>query len=109
MGDPEVVNLHGLSYEAYRAYTLNILYSALTHDHRSPSVGTVPRQSQPPYRVVSSALRERVEAGEWLPGEQLPTVREIAGQYGVSIATARKALGVLVEAGLIVVTPGWGS
>jgi DNA-binding GntR family transcriptional regulator len=36
-------------------------------------------------------------------------VREIAGQYGVSIATARKALGVLVEGGLIVVTPGWGA
>jgi DNA-binding GntR family transcriptional regulator len=36
-------------------------------------------------------------------------VREIAGQDGVSIATARKALGVLAEAGLIVVTPGWGA
>ena len=68
----------------------------------------MPRQPQPPYRLVSAALRERVEAGEWLPGEQLPTMREIAEQYGVSLATARKAVSVLAEEGLVTVTPGWG-
>jgi DNA-binding GntR family transcriptional regulator len=50
-----------------------------------------------------------VESGEWLPGEQLPTVRAIADQYSVILATARKALSVLAEDGLITVTPGWGS
>jgi len=69
----------------------------------------VPRQAEPPYRLVSAALRERVESGEWLPGEQLPTVRAIADQYSVSLATARKALAVLADDGLITVTPGWGS
>jgi GntR family transcriptional regulator len=44
-----------------------------------------------------------------LPGEHLPTVRAIADQYSVSLATARKALSVLAEDGLITVTPGWGS
>jgi len=73
-----------------------------------PTVGTVPRQAEPPYRAVSTVLRQRVEAGEWLPGEQLPTVRQIAEQYGVSIATARKALAVLAEAGLVRTEPGWG-
>ncbi len=69
----------------------------------------MPRQAEPPYRLVSAALRERVESGEWLPGEQLPTVRAIADQYSVSLATARKALSVLADDGLITVTPGWGS
>lgn len=69
----------------------------------------MPRQAEPPYRLVSAALRERVESGEWLPGEQLPTVRAIADQYSVSLATARKALAVLADDGLITVTPGWGS
>jgi DNA-binding GntR family transcriptional regulator len=50
-----------------------------------------------------------VEAGEWLPGEQLPTMREIADQYGVSLATARKAVSVLAEERLVTVTPGWGA
>jgi hypothetical protein len=32
-----------------------------------------------------------------------------AEEYGVSIGTARRALVVLREAGLIVVTPSWGA
>ncbi len=67
------------------------------------------RQAQPPYRAVSAALRERIDSGEWLPGEQIPSVRKIAEEYGVSIGTARRALVVLREAGLIVVTPSWGA
>jgi len=66
------------------------------------------RSAVPPYRVVSAALRERVGNGEWLPGEQLPTVRQIADQYGVSVATARRALVILRDDALITVTPGWG-
>lgn len=68
----------------------------------------MPRSSQPPYRAISAALRGRIESGEWLPGEQLPTVREIAAEYDVSVTTARKALDVLATAGLVTVTPGWG-
>ncbi|MGA3154299.1 MAG: winged helix-turn-helix domain-containing protein [Streptosporangiaceae bacterium] len=67
------------------------------------------RQAQPPYRAVSAALRDRIEAGEWLPGEQIPSVRQIAAQYEVSIGTARRALVVLRDEGLIVVTPSWGA
>jgi DNA-binding GntR family transcriptional regulator len=67
-----------------------------------------PRSQQPPYRVVSAALRDRIDAGEWLPGEQLPTVRDVAAEYGVSVTTVRKALGILQADGLITVTPGWG-
>ena len=59
------------------------------------------RQAQPPYRVVSAALRERIDSGEWLPGEQIPSVRKIADEYGVSMATARRAVVVLREADLI--------
>jgi GntR family transcriptional regulator len=78
------------------------------HDHGLPRVCGM-RRAQPPYRLVSAALRERVESGEWLPGEQLPTVREIAAQYAVSVTTARRALATLQDAGLVVVTPGWGA
>ena len=52
---------------------------------------------------------DRIEAGEWLPGEQIPSVRQIAAQYEVSIGTARRALVVLRDEGLIVVTPSWGA
>jgi hypothetical protein len=43
------------------------------------------------------------------PGEQIPGVRQIADEYGVSIGTARRATAVLAEEGLVVVTPSWGA
>jgi GntR family transcriptional regulator len=67
-----------------------------------------PRSSQPPYRLVSAALRERIDRGEWLPGEQLPTVRALADTYSVSVTTVRRALALLADDGLVTVTPGWG-
>ncbi len=47
-------------------------------------------------------------AGEWLPGEQLPPVRDLATAYDVSVTTVRKALAPLQADGLITATPGWG-
>jgi DNA-binding GntR family transcriptional regulator len=67
------------------------------------------RRAEPPYRAISAALRERILAGEWLPGEQIPSVRQLGEEYGVSIGTARRALAVLRDEGLIVVTPSWGA
>jgi GntR family transcriptional regulator len=67
------------------------------------------RRAEPPYRAVSAGLRERIRAGEWLPGEQIPSVREIGHEYGVSIGTARRAVAVLAEEGLVVVTRSWGA
>jgi GntR family transcriptional regulator len=77
-------------------------------DHDSPTVASMPRQAEPPYRLVSTDLRSRIEAGEWLPGEQLPTVRKIADHYHVAVSTARRAIGDLRDQGLVTVTPGWG-
>lgn len=67
------------------------------------------RRAEPPYRAISAALRERILAGEWLPGEQIPSVRQLSEEFGVSIGTARRALVVLRDEGLIVVTPSWGA
>lgn len=67
-----------------------------------------PRSADPPHRAISAALRERIEAGEWLPGEQLPPVRDLAAAYDVSVTTIRKALAPLQADGLVTVTPGWG-
>jgi DNA-binding GntR family transcriptional regulator len=67
-----------------------------------------PRDPRKTYIWVSTRLRERVEAGEWLPGEKLPDLRTIAEEYGVSLATAARAAQVLDEAGLVQVIPHYG-
>jgi DNA-binding GntR family transcriptional regulator len=64
-----------------------------------------PRQS---YRWVSDRLRERIAAGEWISGQQLPTTRELSETYSVSLPTITKAIRVLADEGLIEVLPGWG-
>jgi GntR family transcriptional regulator len=70
-----------------------------------------PRRSGPqvPYRRVADALRERLDAGEWLPGEALPGARVLAGEYGVSHTTISRAFELLAGEGRVTVVRGWGT
>jgi GntR family transcriptional regulator len=58
---------------------------------------------------VADALRERIDGGEWLPGEALPSLNALAEAYGVSRSTAARAVKVLTDEGRVTVTPGWGT
>jgi DNA-binding GntR family transcriptional regulator len=69
----------------------------------------VPRTPQVPYRAIADALRARLDAGEWLPGEQLPSASQIGEQYGVSRTTAARAVRVLAEEGRVTVVRNWGA
>ena len=68
-----------------------------------------PRGPQPPYLRIAHEIRQRIVHGELRPGEQVPSVTQLAGQYGVSRGTARRALDMLKEWGLTEATPGWGT
>jgi DNA-binding FadR family transcriptional regulator len=54
-------------------------------------------------------IQSRVLSGEWAPGSQLPSERELAVDYGVSRPVIREALAGLVEQGFIEIHPGRGS
>jgi GntR family transcriptional regulator len=69
----------------------------------------MPRGPIPPYRAVADALRERIDGGEWLPGEALPSVAELAQAYGVSSSTAGRAIRVLADEGKVTTVKGWGT
>ena len=70
-----------------------------------------PRRSGPqvPYRRVADALRGRLDAGEWLPGEALPGARVLAAEYGVSHTTVSRAMDLLATEGRVTVVRGWGT
>lgn len=53
---------------------------------------------EPLYERVKAQLVESIAAGEWQPGEAIPSERELATLYGVGIATIRTAVGALVAA-----------
>src|SRR4030095_5157942 len=53
------------------------------------------------YIRLASLFRRRIESGLWAPGQQIPTVDDLAAECGVARATIRQALGILEDEQLI--------
>jgi GntR family transcriptional regulator len=53
------------------------------------------------YRDIAAQLRQDIERGTYAPGESIPTEPALAGRYGVSRGTVRRALLVLKADGLL--------
>ena len=66
------------------------------------------RASVPPYLRVAGLIRDQIEGGELLPGEQIPSITALAREHGISTGTARRVQQTLRDWGLVVITPGWG-
>jgi DNA-binding FadR family transcriptional regulator len=58
---------------------------------------------------VYAALKDKIESGVLLPGEQMPSLRKISEDYGISQTTARKVIEALARDGLVEIKPRWGS
>lgn len=63
----------------------------------------------PRYRLVQDGLTNRIEKGEYAPGDKIPTEKELARVYGVSVGTVKTALLQLVHQGLLHRIQGKGS
>lgn len=61
------------------------------------------------YLRVAHSLRNRIGQGDWGPDQQLPTIGELAREYGVALITVRLALQLLATEGLILSTRGRGT
>lgn len=66
-------------------------------------------QDLPLYRQVASELRARIRAGVYVPGERLPTVRELGDALGVNFNTIARAYRLLESEGEIVSRQGQGT
>ncbi|MFI6344147.1 GntR family transcriptional regulator [Streptomyces sp. NPDC050560] len=60
------------------------------------------------YEQIADNLRTRIANGEFLPGDLLPSGRDLAEQWSVSRATVVKAYEVLRNDGLVVARQGTG-
>jgi GntR family transcriptional regulator len=67
------------------------------------------RSGQPIYLQIVEHIRQMVARGELQPGDQLPTVRQLATDLRVNFNTVARAYRLLDEAGLISTQHGRGT
>lgn len=53
-------------------------------------------------------LTDRIERGEYRPGDQLPTYVALSRLYSVSYATIARVIGILKERGVVIGVTGHG-
>ena len=69
----------------------------------------MPRDHELPNERVYRVIRERIDQGKYKPGQQLPTVGELAESLSVSRATVVKAMRQLQADGYVVSRARWAS
>ena len=67
------------------------------------------RSGVPYYRQIVDQIGQLIRSGRLVPGEQLPSVRDLAGELLVSLITTRRAYADLEHAGLIIRRQGYGT
>src|SRR3546814_4904179 len=60
------------------------------------------------WRQIEQALADEIRTGQWGEGARLPTEAELAARFRVNRHTLRRAIGGLVDRGLVRVEQGRG-
>jgi len=68
-----------------------------------------PNGSEPLYQQLARQLRQRIAGGQWKPGEQLPSARELSAELGLNFLTVTKVYGMLEQEGLVEMRRGLGT
>jgi GntR family transcriptional regulator len=71
---------------------------------------TVDHEGKTPlYLQISAILRDGIRRGDYAVGRPIPSETQLMGEHGVARLTARKAVRVLADEGLVEVVPGRGA
>ena len=65
--------------------------------------------ARPMYLQIVEQIRQRVAAGDWPAGQELPSIRALAADLRVSVITVKRAYLDLEAEGVIVTRHGKGS
>jgi DNA-binding GntR family transcriptional regulator len=64
---------------------------------------------EPAYLHIANAIADRIGAGSYRSGDQLPTEAQLRAEFGVSPMTVRRAINILLDRGLVTTTQGKGT
>ncbi|MBM9510280.1 GntR family transcriptional regulator [Actinacidiphila acididurans] len=78
------------------------------NDSREVSGAVLPGYPEPLWVQAVQVIRGEIDSGVLAPGSRLPPERELCQRLGISRVTLRKALGSLVEAGVLSPSHGRG-
>lgn len=64
---------------------------------------------EPLYKQVEKRILQCLAAGEWRPGDRIPTEPQLAERFGVAVFTIRAGISELVASGILVRRQGKGT
>ena len=64
---------------------------------------------RPMYLQIMGQIRQRIAVGDWAPGQEIPSIRQLAMALQVSVITVKRAYLELEREGVIVTQHGKGS
>jgi GntR family transcriptional regulator len=65
--------------------------------------------TEPLHRQLADLLRRQIAGRAYRPGDKLPSEPRLQQEYGIARDTARAAIRLLREEGLVVTLPGRGT
>jgi GntR family transcriptional regulator len=78
--------------------------------HSMPGVFTISQADKRPiYLQIMDQIKQRVAVGDWVPGQAIPSIRQLAVDTEVSVITIKRAYLELEREGIIVTQQGRGS
>lgn len=83
------------------------MYTQYSHMHSDLVISQ--SDGRPMYLQIMEQIRQRVAVGEWVPGEEIPSIRQLAVALRVSVITVKRAYLELEREGVIVTQQGKGS
>jgi len=91
--------------------SLPVNSTTLPEKTATPAVSTVLASASfsPLYQQIKSLVLQSLQAGEWKPGDPIPSEFELAARYKVSQGTVRKAIDELAKEHLLVRRQGKGT
>lgn len=74
-----------------------------------PSNIVLSQTGGPLYQQIVTQIKQKIAVGEWVAGEEIPSIRQLAADLRVSVITVKRAYLEMEHAGLIVTQHGKGS